>query len=71
MLGVLGADVVYNHADYRLVSSRVLREFENFKEVNLYLRGMFPLIGFKSTCVSYRRKERIVMKPVLTTAPLS
>ena len=62
MLGVLGADVVYNHADYRLVSSRVLREFENFKEVNLYLRGMFPLIGFKSTCVSYRRKERIAGK---------
>ena len=62
VLGVLGADVVYNHADYRLVSSRVLREFENFKEVNLYLRGMFPLIGFKSTCVSYRRKERIAGK---------
>ena len=62
MLGVLGADVVYNHADYRLVSSKVLKEFENFKEVNLYLRGMFPLIGFKSTCVSYRRKERIAGK---------
>ena len=41
VLGGLGADVVYNHADYRLVSSRVLREFANFKEVNLYLRGMF------------------------------
>ena len=62
VLGVLGADVVYNHADYRLVSSRVLKELENFKEVNLYLRGMFPLIGFKSTCVSYRRKERIAGK---------
>ena len=62
MLGVLGADVVYNHADYRLVSSKVLKEFESFKEVNLYLRGMFPLIGFKSTCVSYRRKERIAGK---------
>ena len=59
MLGILGADVVYNHADYRLVSSRVLAEFSNFKEVNLYLRGMFPLIGFKSTCVSYSRKERM------------
>ena len=59
ILGGLGADVVYNHADYRLVSSRVLREFANFKEVNLYLRGMFPLVGFKSTSVYYSRKERM------------
>ena len=55
----LGAEVVYNHADYRLVSSRVLKEFANFKEVNLYLRGMFPLVGFKSTSVYYSRKERM------------
>ena len=59
VLGGLGADVVYNHADYRLVSSRVLREFANFKEVNLYLRGMFPMVGFASTCVYYSRKERL------------
>ena len=59
ILGGLGAEVVYNHADYRLVSSRVLREFANFKEVNLYLRGMFPLVGFKSTSVYYSRKERM------------
>jgi glycosyltransferase involved in cell wall biosynthesis len=59
VLGSLGAEVVYNHADYRLVSSRVLREFANFKEVNLYLRGMFPLVGFKSTSVYYSRKERM------------
>ena len=55
----LGAEVIYNHADYRLVSARVIREFENFKEVNLYLRGMFPLVGFKSTSVYYSRKERL------------
>lgn len=59
MLNAMGAEVVYNHADYRLVSSRVLKEFENFKEVNLFLRGMFPLVGFKSTSVYYERHERI------------
>lgn len=55
----MGVETVYNHADYRLVSSRVLQEFENFKEVNIFLRGMFPLVGFKSTCVYYKRKERL------------
>ena len=55
----MGADTVYNHADYRLVSSRVLKEFANFREVNIFLRGMFPLVGFKSTCVYYERHERI------------
>lgn len=55
----MGAETVYNHADYRLVSAKVLKEFSNFKEVNIYLRGMFPLVGFKSTCVYYERKERI------------
>ena len=55
----MGADTVYNHADYRLVSSRALKEFANFKEVNIFLRGMFPLVGFKSTCVYYERHERI------------
>ena len=59
LLGRMGAEVVYNHADYRLVSSRVLKEFAKFEEVNLYLRGMFPLVGFNSTCVYYSRKERI------------
>lgn len=58
-LNVMGAEVVYNHADYRLVSSRVLQEFANYKEVNLFLRGMFPLVGFKSTSVYYERHERI------------
>ncbi len=55
----MGAEIVFNHADYRLVSSRVLQEFSNFKEVNLFLRGMIPLVGFKSTSVYYERAERI------------
>ena len=59
LLNKMGAEVVYNHADYRLVSSRVLQEFANFKEVNIFLRGMFPLVGFKSTSVYYERHERI------------
>lgn len=59
LLNKMGAEVVYNHADYRLVSARVLKEFANFKEVNLFLRGMFPLVGFKSTSVYYERHERL------------
>ncbi len=59
LLNWMGAEVVFNHADYRLVSSRVLQEFADFKEVNLFLRGMFPLVGFKSTSVYYERHERI------------
>jgi Glycosyltransferases involved in cell wall biogenesis len=62
LLKGMGADVVYNHADYRLVSSRVLKEFADFKEVNIFLRGMFPLVGFKSTCVYYERSERLAGK---------
>lgn len=58
-LSSMGAEVVYNHADYRLISSKVLKEFANFKEVNLFLRGMIPLVGFKSTSVEYARAERI------------
>ena len=55
----MGAEVVFNHADYRLISSRVLEEFAGFKEVNIFLRGMIPLVGFKSTGVYYERHERI------------
>ncbi len=62
LLKNMGVDTVYNHADYRLVSSRVLNEFANFKEVNLFLRGMFPLVGFKSTSVYYERRERMAGK---------
>lgn len=60
LLNWMGVEVVFNHADYRLMSSRVLQEFANFKEVNIFLRGMVPLVGFKSTSVYYERHERIV-----------
>ncbi len=59
LLNWMGAEVVFNHADYRLISTRVLNEFADFKEVNLFLRGMIPLVGFKSTSVYYRRNERL------------
>ena len=59
LMNWMGAEVVFNHADYRLISSRVLQEFANFKEVNIFLRGMIPLVGFKSTSVYYERAERI------------
>ena len=59
LLNAMGAEVMFNHADYRLISSRVLDEFAEFKEVNLFLRGMVPLVGFKSTSVYYERHERI------------
>lgn len=59
VLKAMGVDCVYNHADYRLVSSRVLNEFAGFREVNLFLRGMFPLVGFKTTSVYYERHERL------------
>ena len=61
-LNSMGVEVVYNHADYRLVSSRVLQHFADFKEVNIFLRGMFPLVGFKSTSVYYERYERMAGK---------
>ena len=59
LLSAMGAEVVYNHADYRLMSARVLKEFANFGEVNLFLRGLVPLVGFRSTTVSYSRAERL------------
>ena len=55
----LGAEVVFNHADYRLISARVLKEFADFEEVNIFLRGMVPLVGFPSATVSYDRAERL------------
>lgn len=54
----LGVEMVYNHADYRLMSSRALNALSDFKEVNLFLRGIVPLVGFKSATVSYERHER-------------
>ncbi len=59
LMNWMGAEVVFNHADYRLMSKRVLDEFANFKEVNIFLRGMVPLVGFKSTSVYYDRHERV------------
>ena len=58
-LSMMGAEVVYNHADYRLISARVLKEFAKFEEVNLFLRGLVPLVGFKSSSVYYKRAERL------------
>ncbi|KKI90938.1 glycosyltransferase [Bacillus sp. SA1-12] len=54
----MGVDLIYNHADYRLMSKRAIGELERFEEVNLFLRGIVPLIGFSSTSVYYDRKER-------------
>lgn len=59
LLNAMGAEVVFNHADYRLISSRVLEEFSKYQEVNLFLRGLIPLVGFKSTSVYYERHERL------------
>ena len=59
LMNRMGANVVYNHADYRLLSAKVIKELANFKEVNIFLRGMIPLVGFKSTCVYYERHERL------------
>jgi glycosyltransferase involved in cell wall biosynthesis len=54
----LGVEVIFNHSDYRLASRRVLQNLSNFREVNLFLRGIFPLIGFPSATVYYERKSR-------------
>jgi len=62
LLKGLGADVVYNHADYRLISAKVLQHFADFEEVNIFLRGMVPLVGFSSATVSYNRAERLAGK---------
>ena len=62
LLKGMGAEVVYNHADYRLISARVLRHLADFEEVNIYLRGMVPLVGFPSATVSYDRAERLAGK---------
>ncbi len=58
LMRMMGADIIYNHADYRLMSKRAICELENFKEVNLFLRGIVPMIGFKTDNVFYARGER-------------
>ncbi len=59
VLAAMGVKTVYNHADYRLMSQRAVAHFANYEEVNLYLRGIMPLIGYQTECVYYERKERI------------
>lgn len=58
LMKLLGVDIVYNHADYRLISKKAADELEKYKEVNLFLRGIIPQIGFKTSVVKYERKER-------------
>ena len=58
-MSAMGVETVYNHADYRLLSNRVMKELSKYQEVNLFLRGLIPLVGFKSTSVYYERNERI------------
>ena len=62
LMNKMGVELVYDHADYRLASARVLRHLAEFQEVNLFLRGMFPLVGFQSGCVYYERHERLAGK---------
>ena len=59
---LMGVDIIFNHADYRLTSRKVLNELEKYHEVNLFLRGIFPLIGFQSSTVYYERQERFAGK---------
>ena len=59
LMQAMGVNIVYNHADCRLMSKRALKELENFKEVNLFLRGLVPLIGFKSSIAYYERGKRV------------
>jgi glycosyltransferase involved in cell wall biosynthesis len=58
LMAHMGVNTIYNHADFRLMSCRALRQFSNYREYNLFLRGIVPLIGYKTDCVYYDRKER-------------
>ena len=58
LLGLFGVELVYNHADFRLMSRRAIEALRQYREVNLYLRGIVPLIGFRSTSIEYDRKAR-------------
>lgn len=70
LMSFMGVETVYDHADYRLVSSKVLKSFADFNEVNIFLRGMFPLVGFKSTSVYYERHERVAGKSKYSPAKM-
>ena len=59
LMGLMGVKTVYNHADFRLMSKRAVEEFSRYKETNLFLRGMMPLIGYQTDSVYYDRKERV------------
>lgn len=59
LMSIMGVKTVYNHADFRLMSRRAVEEFSKYKETNLFLRGMMPLIGYKTDNVYYDRKERV------------
>lgn len=59
VLDKMGAKIVFNHADFRLMSARALDSFSEFNEVNIFLRGLVPMVGYKSTIVEYERKERL------------
>jgi len=59
VMAAMGVKTVYNHADFRLMSKRAVEQFSKYKETNLFLRGMMPLIGYQSDCVYYERKERV------------
>ena len=58
LMGLMGVKTVYNHADFRLMSRRAVEEFSKYKETNLFLRGMMPLISYQTDSVYYDRKER-------------
>lgn len=60
VLDKMGAKIIFNHADFRLMSSRALDGFSQFKEVNLFLRGLVPMVGYKSDIVTYERSERLL-----------
>lgn len=74
VMNVMGANIVFNHADYRLMSKKALEGFAEFKEVNLFLRGIIPMVGYKSDIVMYERGERFAgeskypLKKMLTFA---
>ena len=59
VMAAFGVKTDYNNADYRLMSKRALQEYSKYQEINLYLRGVMPLIGYETDCVYYERKERV------------